>query len=100
MPVPVARSADAPLGIASRDRAALLASVIVITARASAGAVSGRLTTSIVLIVPATAPARTTPSALSRQRAGSPAQVALLCTPAVTMAAASTSASRSRATAT
>ncbi len=86
--------------MASRASAALLASVIVTTARANAGAVSGRLRTSIVLMVPATASARTTPSALSRHRAGSPAQVALLWTPAVTMAVASTSASRSRATAT
>jgi len=100
VPVPVARSRETPLGMASRANAALLASVIVTTARASADAVNGRLRTSIVLIVPATASARTTPSALSRHRAGSPAQVALLCTPAVTTAAASTSRSRSRATAT
>ena len=50
----------------------------------------------MVLMVPATASARTTPASLSRQRAGSPAQVALVWTPAVTMAAAATSTSRSR----
>ena len=51
--VPGARSGDCRLGTASRCSAALLPSVMVTTARASAAGVSGVLTSSMVLIVPA-----------------------------------------------
>ena len=68
-------------------------SVIVTIARARAAAVIGRLISSIVLIVPATAVTFEMPSGVSRQLAGSPAQTALVCTPAVTTAVTSTSAS-------
>ena len=51
-------------------------------------------------MVPPAAATFAIPSAVSRQLAGSPAQVAFVCTPAVTIAAISTSASSSVVTAT
>ncbi len=86
MPVPVARSTCSLLGTASRCSAALLPSVMVTTTRASAAGVSGRLMSSIVLMVPAYAGTFCMPVSVSRQVAGSPAAVALPSTPAVTAA--------------
>ena len=62
------------LGTASRCSAALLPSVIVTTTRASAAGVTGRFTSSIVLIVPAYSGHLLDAASVSRQLAGSPAQ--------------------------
>ena len=61
--------------------------------RASADGVTGTLTYTRVLIVPAIAGTAVMPSRVSRQPAGSPAHVALVCTPAVTTAVTATSSS-------
>ena len=74
------------LGTASRCSAALFPSVIVTTTRASVAGVTGRLISSIVLIVPAYGGTFCTPVSVSRHVAGSPAAVALPSTPAVTAA--------------
>ena len=88
------------LGTASRCRAALLPSVMVTTTLARAAGVSGRLTNSMVLIVPACDGTFSVPASPSRHVAGSPAAVALPSTPAVTAAVTATSRSVSRTIAT
>jgi hypothetical protein len=88
------------LGTANRCSAALFPSVIVTTARARAGMVSGLLISRIVLIVPAYTGSFSMPAGVSRQVDGSPAVVALPSTPAVTAAVTATSSSVSVTTAT
>jgi hypothetical protein len=88
------------LGTASRCSAALFPSVIVTAARASVAGVSGRLISSIVLMVPAYAGTLWIPFSFSRHVAGSPAVVAFPSTPAVTAAVTASSSSTSVTSAT